>query len=130
MNERVLIRGDREYPNMDDVEHYVAALAPDTIVVDGEAHGLDQLVGQAAQRRGLAVERFRTDWSSGTRAGNASSDEMVARADRVVVFRAGGSSGTLHTIREAVRAGKPTLVFSAEWGPYPEGIAGVEYSGA
>jgi YspA, cpYpsA-related SLOG family len=130
MAERVLITASREYPTMDDVVQYVATLAPDTIVVEGEAQGMDRAVILAAEGRGLTVERYPADWSKGTRAGYARSAEMVARADRVVVFRAGGSPSTMYTIREAVRAGKPTLVFSPEWAPYPDGLAGVDYPGA
>ncbi len=130
MAERVLICGSREYPSMEDVEDFVAKLPEDTIVIGCDARGVDQIAGRAAERRGLTVERTPPDWTSGTRAYYSRSCEMIDRADRVVVFRSGGSPRTMYTIREAVRAGKPTRVFSPNWAPYPEGSAGTEYPGA
>ncbi len=130
MAERILICGTGDYPNMDHVEEYVASLPADTILIGCDARGVDQRAGRAAERRGLQVERTPPDWTSGTRAYYSRSCEMVERADRVVVFRSGGSPRTMYTIREAVRAGKPTLVFSPNWAPYPQGLAGTEYPGA
>jgi hypothetical protein len=114
---------------MRDVEDYVARLPAGTIVTGCDAHGVDQLAGRIARNRGLEVERTPPDWSSGTHAYYARSCELVARADRVVAFHSGGSPRTLYTIREAVRAGKPTLVFSPEWAPFPDGLAGADYPG-
>jgi hypothetical protein len=130
MAERVLICGSGDYPSMSDVEEYVAKLPADTIVIGCDARGVSHLAARVAERRGLTVERNPPDWTTGTHAYYERSCEMVSRADRVVVFRSGGSPRTMHTIREAVRSGKKTIVFSPNWAPYPDGAPGEEYPGA
>jgi len=124
-----MVCGDREYPAMEHVEEYLAKLPQGTVVMVSDRPGVDQVAGLVARARGLAVERAATDWSTGTHAVYACSARMVEQADHVVVFRSGGSPGTMFTIREAVSAGKPIHVFSPEWAPYPDGLAGSNYPG-
>ena len=115
---------------MDDVVQYVTALPPATVVLVGGIQGVARAAASAAKARGLIVEYDLPDWSAGTRAVYAWSERVVQAADRVVVFRAGGSPGTMYTIRAAVQAGKPTRVFSPNWAPFPDGLAGEEYPGS
>jgi hypothetical protein len=115
---------------MDDVVQYVNALPPATVVLVGGTRGVDRAAAGAAKARGLAVQRDLPDWSTGTRAVYTGSDRLVQEADRVVVFRAGGSPSTMYTIRAAVQAGKPTRVFSPDWAPFPDGLPGEEYPSA
>lgn len=130
MAERVYVCGNSRYPSMDDVVEYVTALPPATVVLLDGTEGVEKAAASAAEARGLTVEYDLPDWSTGTRAGFANSARLVQRADRVVVFRAGGSPGTMVAIREAVKAGKPTRVFSPNWAPFPDGLPGEEYPGA
>lgn len=130
MVQRILISGNRAYPSMDDVVQYVAALPSDSVVLVSGTGVVARVATDAAKARGLAVERDMPDWNEGTRAGYTSNARLVQLADRVVVFRGGGSPITMYAIRAAVEAGKPTRVFSPNWAPYPVGLAGTEYPGA
>ena len=122
--DRTAIVGSRSYPRSDVVEAFVAALPAGTVVVSGSAPGVDSIAEHAAKARGLEVTVFPADWDRhGRKAGPIRNAEIVAGADRVVAFWDGRSRGTLNTVVQAVRAGRPVEVFDAEGQPVPIEVA-------
>jgi len=109
----VAIVGSREFPHLDWVEHGVSDMAPGTLMVSGNARGVDRTAEKAARRRGdLLVVSLPADWNGphGKLAGFARNADIVRFADRVVAYWDGKSRGTKHTIDIATQQGKPVLV--------------------
>jgi hypothetical protein len=91
----------------------VAQLPASVVVVSGGARGVDAVAEDAARSRGLPVVRLSASWSSlGRRAGMMRNGEIVARADVLVAFWDGASSGTADAIRRARREGIAVFVVS------------------
>jgi YspA, cpYpsA-related SLOG family len=112
---RVAVVGSRDFPNPDVVAAYVRSLPSDAVIVSGGARGVDQWAEEAAQRYGLQTKIFHADWDGlGRRAGPIRNAEIVAAADRPVIFWNGQSRGTLNTILSAQAASLPILISDAE----------------
>ena len=104
---RIAIVGSREFPEMDMVREFVAALPSDAVVISGGARGVDSVAEEAAGTRGLETVIFPAEWDRhGKKAGFLRNKDIVAAADKVVAFWDGKSKGTAHTIRLAQEAGK------------------------
>ena len=112
---RIAIVGSRDYPRLDLVARYVAALPDGTVVVSGGARGVDSVAAGAARARGLEVAEHLPDWKTyGRAAGMVRNKAIVRDADRVAAFWDGVSGGTANTIDITRRAGKPVEVYGAD----------------
>lgn len=112
---KILIAGSRGYPNRKAVREYVRTLAPDTIVITGGAVGVDTVAQQEALACDLTYLTYTPNWKDyGRKAGPMRNRLMVADCDRAVCFWDGESKGTLSTIRYAMKAGKPLVVFGID----------------
>lgn len=108
---RVAIVGSRDYPDLDAVRVYVAALPAGTVVVSGGAIGVDTVAEQAARARGLEVIVHKPDWNRyGKSAGFRRNTLIVADADEVVAFQYNRSRGTQNSIDTARKMNKPVTV--------------------
>jgi predicted Rossmann fold nucleotide-binding protein DprA/Smf involved in DNA uptake len=111
MTERIAIIGSRGWTDRDAIVQFVDSLPAGTVVVSGGALGADSIAEHAAHARGLAVVVHLPDYRKhGGRAPLERNKLIVADADRVVAFHDGKSTGTLHTLGLARRAGKPVDV--------------------
>jgi len=109
---KVAVVGSRDYRRLDLVRSFVAGLHADTVVVSGGARGVDTEAEEAAEARGLEVVVLEPEWDRlGRAAGLIRNKDIVNAADRVVGFWDGASRGTVHSLRLAVKSGKPVLVF-------------------
>jgi predicted Rossmann fold nucleotide-binding protein DprA/Smf involved in DNA uptake len=110
---KVAIVGSRDYPDIDQVEMYVAdRLRPGDVVVSGGARGVDLAAEVAASTCGLDVVVHMPEWDKyGKSAGFRRNRIIVEDADRVVAFWDGKSKGTKHSIDLAHKLGKPVEVF-------------------
>lgn len=80
-------------------------------VVSGGARGADQLGERYAALRGYGLTCFPANWQQyGKEAGPIRNRQMVAYADRAIVFWDGRSSGTKDLIRACRQAGKSVRV--------------------
>lgn len=112
MSATVAIVGSREFPDLDVVREYVRRLPEEVEVVSGGARGVDTAAEEEAHDRQMPVKVFPAEWDKhGKGAGFIRNRDIVKAADFVVAFWDGESRGTRHTIREAVRQGKPMDVF-------------------
>ena len=122
MSERVAIVGSR-YPSqpsaeydalLEAVQRYVDALPLDTIVISGDAYGVDKKALNCATARGMitvSVPAHGALWRRlGKRAGHARSQVVVDISHRVVAFMFGETPGTRATIEYAREMGKPLQV--------------------
>lgn len=109
---KVGIVGSRDYPDLEAVRRFVAALPEGTVVVSGGARGVDQTAEDAARARGLVVDVKIALWQQhGKRAGPMRNREIVEASDEIVAFWDGVSPGTRSTIDIAHGAQKKVRVF-------------------
>lgn len=107
---RLVVTGGRDYC---DTARVFAALdelharRPVTVLIEGEAGGLDVRAKAWAQRRGVAVDPYPADWSIGRAAGPQRNDAMIymGKPDYGLVFP--GGTGTADMRRRLVAAGIP-----------------------
>ena len=107
---RLVVTGGRK---LNDRELILGALddlhqrRPVTVLIEGEAPGLDRWSKYWAVQRGVAVEPYRADWSIGPAAGPQRNDAMIVmgKPDYGLVFP--GGTGTADMRRRLVAAGIP-----------------------
>jgi predicted Rossmann fold nucleotide-binding protein DprA/Smf involved in DNA uptake len=105
---KIAVVGSRAHPNLLEVRRFVFSLPLGTIIVSGGAAGVDHEAEVSAYLKGFAVEIFQANWKKhGKSAGLLRNHDIVAAADRVVVFWDGKSRGAMHTAAIAKAAGKP-----------------------
>lgn len=107
----VAIVGSREYPNLELVIEFVKALPENTIIVSGGARGVDRTAEVTADQRKLSKIIYKPVWhrpdgSKDLGAGMKRNQLIVDRADVVVVFWDGVSSGSRDSINKAMRSNK------------------------
>lgn len=118
--QKIAVVGSRHFSSKDVVARYIAALPTGTVVISGGAVGVDTWAIEAAQASGLATQVFQADWDNlGRRAGPIRNAEIVAAADEIVAFWDGKSRGTLNTVVQASRSGKPVKVFGPQANEIP-----------
>jgi hypothetical protein len=123
---RVVIAGSR---TLDGEELVAAAVRVSglkiTVVIEGEAAGIDRAARRWAESKGIPVEKFHADWDThGKRAGFIRNIDMLeADADAVIAIWDGKSTGTMHTVQEARRRGITTHVYRADPKEAAEAVA-------
>lgn len=107
-----------------DVTAYVHSLSIETVVVSGDASGVDQAAWEAAWTRGMLIIQCSIPQMAWKMAGNGiaivRNRLIVACADELMAFRLDGSKGTGHAIDLARAAGKPVTVHEYWTTPRPE----------
>lgn len=104
---RLAVVGSRGWPNPPLVVAAIMAVPQGTVILTGDASGVDELVRATAKRRGLALEVFPAIWAQhGKRAGAVRNLQLVRECDSLLAFWDGVSPGTRITLRMAAAAGK------------------------
>lgn len=108
---RIAIIGSRWYPDLKEVWDLFAELPLDTTVISGGAVGVDETAARCAFAYGMKLKQFLPDYNThGRRAPLERNQLIVDACDRLVAFWDGKSTGTMHTVGLARRAGKPVDV--------------------
>lgn len=82
-----------------------------THIVSGGAKGADTLASQYAMEHQLEMIVFKPDWKQfGKRAGFIRNTEIIEKADVVIAFWDGISSGTKDAIMKAIELNKRTKI--------------------
>jgi hypothetical protein len=107
---RIIICGDRNWTNIKVIEDFILTLPKDTVVIEGECRGADQLSGYVAKRHGLEVIPVPAEWKKyGKAAGPIRNKRMLDeyKPDLVVAFHnhIEDSKGTADMISQAKIAG-------------------------
>jgi len=123
---RLAVVGSRDYPNKTVVWEFLQSLkGKDVSLVTGDARGVDDWVLKGGERAevGLTVEVFKADWDGPLKkaAGFKRNEEVVKHCDKLVAFWDVASSGTAHSIRLALMAGKLAKVVTPFGTLKPEG---------
>lgn len=106
------IVGSRDFPDLGLVVEYVHSLPKDTVVVSGNAKGVDKTAETVAMDLGMEVISLPADWKQhGKSAGYKRNGEIVARSHKIVAFWDGKSKGTKHTIDIAYERGIPVDIY-------------------
>jgi predicted Rossmann fold nucleotide-binding protein DprA/Smf involved in DNA uptake len=109
---KVGIVGSRNYGNLSEVRHYARLLVSrGDVIVSGGAFGVDAEAQRASEQMGVGAIVFAPDYEKhGRGAPLKRNEQIVAASDKVVAFWDGKSTGTLDTIRKAVKAGKTVVI--------------------
>ena len=116
---KILVCGSRSWHNVAKVRLALARFfkpccedcnenVADVTVIDGGAHGADELGHMVAVENGFLTKRFPADWNRyGKRAGYIRNQQMLTEGhpDLVLAFWDGRSRGTRHMIELARKAG-------------------------
>ncbi|HIZ19669.1 MAG TPA: hypothetical protein H9674_02295 [Firmicutes bacterium] len=108
---KVAVIGTRRVP--DTIAAHILAYLPasTTELVSGGAEGVDRAAEEIASSLSLPIRRFLPDYGRyGRRAPLMRNLEIIAYADEVLAFWDGASRGTMHSIAECIRLGKPVRV--------------------
>ena len=108
---RACFSGSRGFKNLELVDRVVAVLPPNTVVVHGGAHGVDQRAAARAEALGYSCDVFIPQWKLyGKRAGPLRNAEMLATVDVLYAFWDRTSRGTYSTIMIANAMKLPMMV--------------------
>ena len=108
---KIAIVGGGDYPDLDRVCRYVKSLPSGTVVVSGNAEGVDRVAETTAQHCGLEVISIPAQWDElGKSAGFIRDIEIIEQVETVVAFWDGKSKGTLHSITEASKRGIRVMI--------------------
>ena len=108
---KIAIVGSRDYPDLNRVTRYVGLLPTGTVVVSGNAEGVDRVAETSARHYDLEVISIPAKWDElGKSAGFIRNIEIIEQVDTVVAFWDGKSKGTLHSITEASKRGIRVMI--------------------
>jgi len=115
---KILVCGDRNWTEAGPIEQLVSALPAGSIVVEGEARGVDSMARDIARVAGFEVRRYPAKWDRyGRQAGRIRNLEMLNTEgpDIVVAFHDNiqASRGTGHMVRCSALRGKPVVVLNS-----------------
>jgi len=113
---RVLVCGDRNWTNIHAIWRHLVGLSKDTIIIEGEARGVDSLAREVAESLGMKVMPFPADWNKhGRAAGPIRNIQMLkeGKPDLVLAFHPDleKSKGTKHMVEISKKAGIEVMVF-------------------
>lgn len=113
---KVIVAGGRDFVLTDErLERCIAALiaCKADVVLSGGCRGADLIGEEAAKKIGLPIFRFPADWDQfGKAAGPRRNENMVEKADALIVFP--GGSGTADVTAKARAKGIPVYRFKEE----------------
>ncbi len=107
---RVLVCGSRKWTDYAVIEWRMKALPPWSVIIEGEARGVDRAARQIAKHLGLEVKPFPADWDKyGKAAGPIRNQQMLdeGKPDLVLAYPMPDSVGTQDMIERAKKAGIP-----------------------
>jgi len=103
---RVLICGSRSWTDRKAIRDFLLTLPKSSVVIEGEASGVDTIAREEAEKLGIEVLKFPADWKRyGRAAGPIRNRQMLVegKPDIVVAFHSdiSKSKGTLNMLRQA-----------------------------
>ena len=109
---KVLVCGSRSWTNAETIRRRLAKFPRGTEIIHGNARGADKLAAIVANGLGFTVTAFPAQWNPAGRydpkAGFKRNNRMLdENPDLVLAFWDGRSTGTAHTLSEAVRRDIP-----------------------
>jgi len=116
---RVLVCGDRNWPDKDAIRRELSKLEPGTTLIHGGARGADRLSGIVAEELGIKVDKvYYANWPKyGRSAGPIRNQEMLTlgKPNLVLAFHPNlsQSKGTKDMVERATRAGVPVKLFTS-----------------
>lgn len=116
---RVLVCGGRDFGDLRllrETLDLVHVLFDVSCVIAGRARGADTLAERWADLRGISVDAYPADWSTGRGAGHARNQRMLSEGKPDLVVAFAGGRGTADMIRRSRAAGVP--VYDTATGQY------------
>lgn len=112
---RVLVCGDRNWKNAQEIEEILASFGAGTVVIEGMAPGADTMAGRAARRLGYELLEYPARWGIyGRAAGPKRNQQMLdeGKPERVYAFHndIASSKGTRDMIARALKAKLPVVL--------------------
>ena len=128
----LLVAGGRNYENWEEFQKIVEANIPESwvnmseiVIVEGGAHGTDEMAERFAKERGAMVKEFRADWvkygrAAGPKRNDAMAKYIAENGGRALFFWDGRSKGTQDCIRSAKKRGLMVTIWNTLEGRYME----------
>lgn len=136
---KVAIVGSRDFPQLNKVRREIDRLAPEDVVLTGDARGVDETAYTYCMAKDRRVIRYEVDkvglppwpgddarrsntpeWKAYraeyAKRAHARNERLIADADRVVALWDGKSSGTENALKHARRLQKPIMTVMARLG--------------
>ena len=109
---RILVCGDRNWTDWEPIRRFIAGLPKDTVIIEGEARGVDSIARLVAGEYSLEVEGYPANWElHGKAAGPIRNKRMLdeGKPNKVVFFHSdlAKSKGTKNMVEQARKAGIP-----------------------
>lgn len=113
---KIAVVGSRNYANEDAVRRFVRAMNPLTnVLISGGAKGVDTWAADEFRKMGGRVVEIRPNYTKfGRGAPLKRNTEIVLGSDDVAAFWDEESTGTLDTMKKALKSGRPMAVFGAD----------------
>jgi hypothetical protein len=109
--QRIAIVGSREFADLERVRAYVRNLPVGASVISGGARGVDKTAADEALACGFDLREFTPVYDKhGRRAPLVRNELIVRECTRLVAFWDGKSTGTMHAVNLARKAGKPVEI--------------------
>lgn len=112
---KILICGTRNREPVEILEKIIDLFPADTVVIHGDARGVDRTAGLVAARRGLGVQVFPANWDTeGASAGPKRNQRMLEQNPDLVIAihnEPGLGKGTADMVRRSKNGGIPVFVF-------------------
>lgn len=111
---RLLVCGDRNWKNYNIIHNILKNIHP-SVIIQGEARGVDSLAKRAAEELGVKVLSFPAEWNRyGRAAGPIRNEKMLkeGKPDMVIAFHNDitKSKGTKNCLIQAKKMGIPTIL--------------------
>jgi N-glycosidase YbiA len=118
LKHHVLICGDRKWDDKECIRKYIETLSSETVIIEGECTGADQISKEIAEELGMEVLKFPANWSLGKKAGPLRNAKMLkeGKPNLVVAFHndIDNSKGTKNMIDKAKKAGIKVKIITQE----------------
>jgi hypothetical protein len=113
---RVLVCGDRNWSDYEDIRNVLRQFDKDTVVIHGNCRGADKIAGVMAKSLGLKVKVYKANWGKYKKAaGPIRNTQMLkeGKPDVVLAFHSyiEGSTGTADMIDQSTDAGVFTILY-------------------
>ena len=100
---KIVVTGSRDWDDVETVEETLSEFPEGTILIHGNARGLDKIAAAIGEKRGFDVRAFHADWSRhGRAAGPIRNRDMLEQEPYIVLaFPLPDSKGTVNCMNQA-----------------------------
>ena len=107
----IAVVGSRDFPDLELVGE-VLRQCDHSKLISGGAKGVDRKAEEYARQYNVEIEVIEPDWDQhGKSSGPIRNQEIINKAEHIIAFWNGESSGTKDSIKKALKTDKPVDVY-------------------